>query len=67
MTFQSEWAPLNQRPDDIKSKVDEIYRRYADKDIFKEAIDLYLNQEWGSLEQSTLYRGLLECRRREIY
>ena len=65
MAFQSEWAPLNQRTDDIKAKVNEIYNRYADKEIFKEAIDLYLDQEWGSLEQAVLYRGLLECKRRE--
>ena len=67
MPFESEWVPLNQRTSDIKDKVNQIHNLYSDKQIFSEAIDLYLDQEWGSLEQSVLYRGLLECgRRKEI-
>ena len=65
MPFESEWVPLNQRTTDIKEKVDQIYNLYADKQIFEEAIDLYLDQEWGSIEQSVLYRGLLECKRNQ--
>ena len=65
MPFESEWVPLNQRSSDIQEKVAEVYGLYADSQIFREPIDLYLEQEWGSLEQSFLYRGLLECKRRQ--
>ena len=63
MSFESEWVPLNQRSSDIQEKVKEVFELYADSQIFREPIDLYLEQEWGSLEQSILYRGLLECKR----
>ena len=65
MPFESEWVPLNQRSSDIQEKVTEVYELYADSQILREPIDLYLEQEWGSLEQSVLYRGLLECKRRQ--
>ena len=65
MPFESEWGPLNQRATDIKDKVNQIHNIYSDKQIFSEAVDLYLGQEWGSLEQSVLYRGLLECKRKQ--
>lgn len=66
MPFTSEWVPFNQRPADVKDKVNQIYNLYADKHIFNEAIDLYLDQEWGSIEQSVLYKGLLECGRKQV-
>ena len=59
MPFESEWVPLTQRSSDIQDKVSEVYSLYADSQVFREPIDLYLEQEWGSLEQSILYRGLL--------
>ena len=65
MPFETEWVPFNKRSTDIQDKVNEIYKHYADIQIFKEPIDLYLEQDWGSLEQSVLYRGLLECKRRK--
>ena len=65
MPFEPEWVALNQRSTDIKDKVNQIHNLYANKQIFSEAIDLYLDQEWGSLQQSVLYRGLLECSRRQ--
>ena len=65
MPFESEWVPLTQRSSDIQDKVSEVYSLYADSQVFREPIDLYLEQEWGSLEQSILYRGLLESKRRQ--
>ena len=65
MPFEPEWVPLNQRSSDIQDKVAEVYSSYADSQVFREPIDLYLEQEWGSLDQSILYRGLLECKRRQ--
>ena len=66
MPFEPEWVPLNQRSATSK-KSNQIHNLYSDKQIFSEAIDLYLDQEWGSLEQSVLYRGLLECKRDKKY
>ncbi len=65
MPFESEWVALSQRSSDVQDKVNEVFKLYADSSIFREPIDLYLEQEWGSLEQSVLYRGLLECKRRQ--
>ena len=65
MPFEAEWVPLTKRSSDIQDKVSEVYSLYADSQVFREPIDLYLEQEWGSLEQSVLYRGLLECKRRQ--
>lgn len=65
MSFEKEWVPLNQRSTDIQEKVNEVHQLYADVQSFGEPIDLYLENDWGSLDQSILYRGLLECKRRE--
>lgn len=63
MTTQPSWIPLNQRSEDIQEKVKEVYKELANKEVFSEALDLYLEYEWGQLRDGLLYRGLLESKR----
>ena len=65
MVYETEWVPFHNRTSDIQDKVAEIYELYADRGQYREPIDLYEAQKWGSLQQAYLYRGLLESLRRE--
>jgi hypothetical protein len=57
------WIPLEDRTIEIRTKANEIFEQLADKNLSPTLADLYEDNEWGSLQQSSLYRGLIESLR----
>jgi len=60
MTQPPPWKAFGQRTSEIKQKVEDLYDQYADKQLYKSALDLYDKLKWGLLDDGLLYRGLKE-------
>lgn len=57
------WISFSKRSPEVKLKVEEIFRSYANKELCTSAEELYDDMEWGKLNQADLYRGLIESSR----
>jgi hypothetical protein len=57
------WISFSKRSPEVKLKVEEIFRSYANKELCRSAEELYDDMEWGKLNQADLYRGLTESSR----
>lgn len=59
------WIAFSKRSTEIKLKVEEVFRAFANKELSGTAEELYDDMEWGSLGQADLYRGLVESGRQK--
>lgn len=59
------WISFSKRSPEIKLKVEEVFRAYANKELCNSAEELYDDMEWGKLGQADLYRGLIESSRQK--
>lgn len=59
------WISFSKRTPEVKLKVEEVFRAYADKELCSSSEELYDDMEYGKLNQADLYRGLIESLRQK--
>lgn len=61
----SNWISFSSRSPEVKLKIEEVFRAFANKEICSSAEELYDDMDWGKLAQADLYRGLIESSRQK--
>jgi hypothetical protein len=59
------WISFSKRSPEIKLKIEEVFRAFANKELCASSEELYDDMEWGKLGQADLYRGLIESSRQK--